>query len=173
MGQLLSAAVLVSFVAGALAFNVAESTPEFTRDTIEIGLVVEDVEETMKFYTDVIGMQRTGGFSIDKDFGKRSGLSGGEPFEVNIMKVKDSPASTELKIVGFPNSTKAKDSDHIQDRIGLQYITIYVESLDPHLEKIRAHKIKLLGDTPISLPDGRRFLMVRDPNGVFVELIGN
>ena len=172
MGQLLSAAVLVSFVAGALAFNVIENQPKFTNETIQIGLVAEDFEETLGFYTEVIGMQHTGGFSLDAAFGKSSGLSGGAPVDVAILKLADSPAANQLKIVNIANPPKAKPSQYIQDRAGMRYMTLYVDNVDPFIQRFGAHGIKLLGDTPVKIDDGRRFLLVEDPNGVFVEIIG-
>ena len=172
MGQLLSAAVLVSFVAGALAFNVVENQPDFTSETISIGIVTHDFDASLAFYTDVIGMQKTGGFSVNKDFSDNSGLSNGDPFEVAVLKLADSPDATEWKIVGFDKSPKTKPSKHIQDRIGIQYVTIFVESVDPYIQKFNSMNIELLNQPGLTIPDGRRFLLIQDPNGIFVELIG-
>ena len=172
MGQFLSATVLVTFVAGALAFNVRENSTTFEKDTIQIGVVVEDFDASLAFYTEVIGMKETGGFSIDQDFGKRSGLSGGKPFEVAILKLEDSPTANQWKIVNFESAPKADHTDHIQGRSGMQYITLYVDNVDPHLARLKEADVKLLGSTPVKLDDGRRFLLLRDPNGIFIEIIG-
>ena len=172
MGQLLSALVLVSFVAGALAFNVIENQPKFTNDTIQIGVVVEDFEASVKFYTEVIGMQEVGGFSIDEEFGKASGLSNGVPFDVTILKLADSEKANQWKVVHFGNPPKAKHSNHIQDQIGMQYTTLYVENVDPYIARLEANNVELLNEPGLTIGDGRRFLLFQDPNGIFIEIIG-
>ena len=172
MGQFLSATVLVTFVASALAFNVRENSAAFEKDTIQIGVIVEDLETSVDFYTNVIGMEETGGFTVDADLSRRTGLTGGKAFDVTVLKLKDSPHANEWKIMSFEGLPKVQKQKHIQDRVGMQYITIFVDSVDPYLERLKAHDVKLLGDTPVTLGDGRRFLLFKDPNGIFVEIIG-
>ena len=60
----------------------AQTESEFSRGIIEVGVVVSDLEKSVDFYEKIIGMKKVGGFDINKDFGKRSGLTGGEPFSV-------------------------------------------------------------------------------------------
>ncbi len=40
------------------------------------------------------------------------------------------------------------------------------------LKRIKQHKVKLLGETPIGLGENASFVLIRDPDGTFVELIG-
>jgi hypothetical protein len=54
----------------------------------------------------------------------------------------------------------------------MQYITIMVNSLEPFLERIKEHKVKLMGDTPIPLGETDNFVLVQDPDGTIIELIG-
>jgi hypothetical protein len=54
----------------------------------------------------------------------------------------------------------------------MQYITINVNSLAPFLERIKKHKVKLLGETPIPLGESDHFVLVQDPDGTIIELIG-
>lgn len=41
------------------------------------------------------------------------------------------------------------------------------------MQRIKENNIKMLGDTPVQLPDGRTFILIQDPDGIFIELIGN
>lgn len=170
MKQAIAVTILTTFVAGALAFNIKEKPTRFTKETISVGLVVDDFEESIKFYTEVIGMQKTGGFSIDEEFGKTSGLSGGVPFDVAILKLANSESASEWKIVSFDDPPKAQKNEHIQDHLGMQYITIFVDSVEPYRQRLSQNGVKLLGDT--ELGDGRKFLLFTDPNGIFIEIIG-
>ena len=49
---------------------------------------------------------------------------------------------------------------------------INVTKLQPFIDRIKRHNVELLGDTPIPLSSERHFVLIRDPDGTFVELIG-
>lgn len=158
--------------ATAMTEDVTESiNSEFSNPTIQFGVVVSDMEKSLAFYKDIIGMVEVGGFDIDEAFGKTSGLTGGEPFSVKILKLEDSEAANQFKMVSFGNTDGTK-STYIQDDVGVQYTTIFVKSMKPFLERLAANNIPLLGDTPTTLGDGRRFVLIQDPDGIFIELIG-
>ena len=151
--------------------SAAAPASEFSAGTIQIGVVVSDLERSLDFYQNVIGMTRTGGFSIDQDFGRRSGLSGGQPFDVAVLKLQDSPSAAEWKLMSFGKEAQPR-SQYIQEGLGMRYITLFVHSVKPVLERLRAAGVPLLGETPVKLPNGQTFILVQDPDGIFVELIG-
>ncbi|MBA7541688.1 hypothetical protein ES705_34004 [subsurface metagenome] len=145
---------------------------EFSSATIEIGVVVSDIGKSLDFYTNVIGMHKVGEFDVNEESGKNTGLTGGVPFHVDVLKLVDSPGATQWKLMSFNRDANHPLAEHIQDDTGMQYITINVTSLNPFLERIRKHHIKLLGITPIPLDTTRNFVLIRDPDGTFIELIG-
>ena len=145
---------------------------EFSSATIEIGVVVSDIGKSLDFYTNVIGMHKAGEFDVNEEGGKNTGLTGGVPFHVDVLKLVDSPGATQWKLMSFNRDANHPLAEHIQDDTGMQYITINVTSLNPFLERIRKHHIKLLGITPIPLDITRHFVLIRDPDGTFIELIG-
>ncbi len=145
---------------------------EFFSTTIEIGVVVSDIEKSLDFYTNVIGMRKVGEFDVNEEFGNSSGLTGGVPFHVNILKLEDSPNATQWKLMSFEKDAAHPLSKYIQDDTGIQYVTINVTSLTPFLERIKKYHIKLLGDTPVPLDANRHFVLISDPDGTIIELIG-
>lgn len=149
----------------------AEST-EFTSETISIGVVVADVEKSVEFYTKVIGMKKTGGFSVDSAGGKRTGLTDGVPVKITVLKLGDSKTATEWKLMSFGKPASHPKQKHLQDDTGMQYITLHVKALKPILERIKANDVKLLGETPFLMGGTTYFTLVQDPDGTFVELIG-
>jgi len=164
--------VLVSFL---LLFNFGsnqDKTNEFESDIIKVAIVANDLKATIDFYTNVIGMTKVREFDIDTETSTRFGLSGGIPFHVTALKLNNTAQATELKITSFENKTKQKKSKYIQDAIGVQYLTIYVKSIKPFVERIKANNVEFLGQTPTSAGDDYQFILVQDPNGVFIELIG-
>lgn len=145
---------------------------EFSSGLIGVGLVVTDLEKSLDFYLNVIGMTKVSEFDIDEEFGNTSGLTGGVPFHVDVLKLVDSPDANQWKIMSFGKGASHPVPKYIQDDTGPQYITIMVNSLEPFLKRIKEHKVKLLGETPIPLGEENHFVLVQDPDGTIVELIG-
>lgn len=145
---------------------------EFSSTTIEIGVVVSDIEKSLDFYTNVIGMNKVGEFDVNEEFGKISGLTGGLPFHVDVLKLEDKPGATQWKLMSFEKDAAHPFSKYIQDDTGIQYVTINVTNLKPFLERIKKHNIELLGDTPVPLDATNHFVLISGPDGTIIELIG-
>lgn len=139
---------------------------------IQVGIVVKDLRESLDFYTNVIGMTEVREFSVDSSFAERSGLSRGVPFDVKVLQLLESEYATNWKLMTFTEQPEALVKDNIQDGIGMQYITINVKSLQPFIARMKEHGVAALGVTPVELSAGRHFILVKDPNGIFIELIG-
>jgi catechol 2,3-dioxygenase-like lactoylglutathione lyase family enzyme len=164
--------VLLSFL---IFFNFGfqqDKTNEFESDIIKVAIVAKDLKATLDFYINVIGMTQVREFDIDNETSTRFGLSGGIPFHVTALKLNNTTQATELKITSFEKRPEQKKSKYIQDAIGVQYLTIYVKSIKPFVERIKANNVKFLGQTPTSADDVYQFILIQDPNGVFIELIG-
>ena len=151
---------------------IVEDASEFPMGSIQIGVICSDLQQSIDFYTEVIGMTRTGGFSVDEAFAAKSGLTDGVPFDVTVLKLKDMPEAAEWKLMSFGKEATHPPQKYILDDIGMQYITIFVKSMKPFLERIKSHNVELLEETPTFLEDGRQFVLVQDTDGNFIELIG-
>jgi catechol 2,3-dioxygenase-like lactoylglutathione lyase family enzyme len=151
---------------------IVEDASEFPMGSIQIGVICSDLQKSIDFYTKVIGMTKTGGFSVDEAFAAKSGLTGGVPFDVTVLKLKDQPEAAEWKLMSFNKESAHPNQKYILDDVGMQYITIFVKSMKPFLERINNHNVTLLEETPTFLEDGRQFVLVQDPDGNFIELIG-
>lgn len=149
----------------------AEDMPD-NKGIISIGVVVEDLYASLDFYTRIIGMKEVREFSIDESFGENSGLSRGAPFNVKVLQLIEGDYSTNWKLIQFDDQPGTMQKANIQDDIGMQYITINVEDLGPYIERLKVNGIELLGSTPVPLSGGRHFVLVKDPNEIFIELIG-
>ncbi len=165
-----SAAVLSTISAIFIIFSFSYN--RFDSDVIQVGVVVSDLEKSTSFYKDIIGMKETGGFSITPEFGKSSGLSNGEPFDVKVLRLSDTEHVTQWKLMSFGVNPEHRPSGFIQDDLGMQYITINVKSLAPIIKTIRENGIRFLGETPVELKNGNYFVLIQDPDGIFIELIG-
>ncbi|RYF68796.1 MAG: VOC family protein [Cytophagaceae bacterium] len=157
-------------VFGCVLSTYAQSN--FSSKVIGVGVVVADIERSLDFYVNGIGMVKTGNFTINEDFGKRGGLTNGVATNVTILKLENSPEATDWKLMSFGKKASHPKSTHIQDDTGMQYITIQVKALQPIIDRLKQMKVPFLGSTPTPLNAKAHFLFVQDPDGTFIELIG-
>ncbi|GAA4424251.1 hypothetical protein GCM10023188_03910 [Pontibacter saemangeumensis] len=151
---------------------VSQAQSGFSSKVIGVGVVVSDLERSLDFYLNGIGMVKTGSFDLNEEFTKRSGLTGGVPASVTVLKLEDSPAATEWKLMSFGKKATHPKQRFIQDDVGMQYITLHVKALKPAIERLRQRNVAFLGSTPTPLNGDLQFLLVQDPDGNFIELIG-
>ncbi|WP_081817368.1 VOC family protein [Leeuwenhoekiella sp. MAR_2009_132] len=146
----------------------------FKANALTAAVISSNSEKSLHFYKDILGLQDAGVIEIDSAFAKRLGLSDNIPFHVDVLKFSDSPESPNLKIVSFNTESKAEPvNTFIEKQLGLQYLTLNVHSLNAIMEAINNEGIKTEGETPIKLAEDRYLLLVKDPDGVFIELIGD
>ncbi len=69
---------------------VSMAQSEFSKSAISIGLVVEDLQKSIDFYTNVIGMTKTGEFSVSKEKCQALGLTDSYQLDVSVLKLEDS-----------------------------------------------------------------------------------
>lgn len=162
--SILIAAFLVTFA--------SYSQSNFSSKLIGLGVVVSDLERSLDFYVNGIGMVKEYSFTINEEFSKRSGLSNGIPTSVTVLKLESSPEANEWKLMSFGKKATHPKQNFIQDDTGVQYITINVKALKPIIERLKQRNIKLLGSTPTPLNQDSHFVLVQDPDGTFIELIG-
>lgn len=164
--------LLFTFLLAAVLITPAFSAEdEFTSKVIQIGMIVSDLDASVKFYTEVVGLTEQPGFDVDEDFGKKSGLTDGTAFSVKVLKVGPGEDATQLKLMTFGDKAKKQTNEFIHTNTGVQYITIVVKELAPIIERIKKHNVKFMGETPVPLGN-RHFVLIKDPDGTFVELIG-
>ena len=145
---------------------------EFSSGLIGVGVVTKDITKSLDFYLNVIGMTKVGEFDVDENFGKISGLTEGIAFHVDVLKLQDSPEANQWKLMSFKKEGSHPMPEYIHDDTGMQYITINVNSLDPVLKRIKENNVKLMGETPVPLGEKDHFVLVQDPDGTIIELIG-
>ena len=166
----LSVFLIIAIVTFLSSKTMAQS--EFSSGLIGVGVVTKNLEKSLDFYLNVIGMTKVGEFDVDGDFGTISGLTDGIAFHVDVLKLQDSPDANQWKLMSFKKEGSHPMSTYIHDDTGPQYITISVNSLEPILQRIKKHNVKLLGETPVALGETDHFVLVQDPDGTIIELIG-
>ena len=168
----LAAVALIGFLAPN-SLRAGDNSAEFTKGVIDIGIVVKDPARTAEFLTNAIGFTEVKGFPIASELGKRIGLIDGFATDVRVFTLVNTNLSTRIKVLSFPKAeSKTPDQRFIHSQVGMRYLTLYVQDMNRALERLKAAKVKPIGETPFDLGGGNYITVVRDPDGNFVELIG-
>jgi len=147
-------------------------TAEFSRTTIDLGVVVSDVEKAAKFYTEAIGFRQVGSFDVAGQMAGDTGLTDNRPFQVRVFALGNEPTATKLKVMEVPGAgSKKVDNQYISSSLGFSYLTIMVSDLDKTMARLARN-----GVSPVKAPyqlGGNNYLaLVKDPDGNIIELIG-
>lgn len=133
-----------------------------------MGLVVSDISESERFYVDILGMVPSGGFELSAEWSEEAGMAGGHPFAVKSFRSKESETATILKLAYFDNPVERRLITGIEKEGGVNYITFYYDTLTDVKDQILKAGIPIVGE--VERP-AYKILIIRDPDGVFVELI--
>jgi catechol 2,3-dioxygenase-like lactoylglutathione lyase family enzyme len=150
---------------------------EFARATIDLGMVVTDLEKSVRFYTDAIGFREMKGFDVPATLATDSGLTDGKPLSIRVLVLGEGPDATNLKLMSVAGTApRTGDNEFIHSHTGFRYLTIMVADTKAALARLAEHGVKPLAKSPAPLPDslgaGMFLTCVRDPDGNIVELLG-
>jgi len=123
-----------------------------------VGIAVSSLRERLEFWRDALGLTVGGTESVTT-----------EGVTVAFLPVGDS--RVELLEASRPDSPIAKFLARRGE--GIHHITLQVEEIQPVLDRLRAHGVPLLDDTPRAGASGTKvaFLHPRAAGGVLVELV--
>ena len=150
---------------------------EFSARSIDLGIVVSDVEKSVAFYKDAIGMKEVSGFSVPGDWCRDAGLTDGKKLDIRVMVLGEGPNASKLKLMQVPGVKTAKaDNKFLHSTFGFSYITIGVADTTAALARLKKAGVKTANKTPIALPaplpSSIILTVVRDPDGNMIELVG-
>lgn len=155
------------------AAPVFAQEPGFSKPTIDFGIVVTDLEASLKFYKEALGFQDADSFTVAPQIANDAGLTDtSEELVIHKLKLGDGPDATTVKLmqIGKP---KEQDQKYINSTAGISYITIFVTDTKAAIDRATKNGAKVLAKGPVDLGDGKVFLtVVRDPDGNFVEFVG-
>jgi len=160
--------ILIAVLFLPLYLNVNAWQSDAELGVLAIGFVVSDIEASEKFYTEVIGMVPIGQFSLDDQWSKEAGAASEKPFSVKMFKMKNRASATILKLAYFEKTKKQKTKKGIDVSAGVNYLTFSYDDLTSVLTRVENAGIDIIGDVK---RDNYRIIFIRDPDGVFIELI--
>jgi len=156
-----------------------DSSSEFSSYKIDLGLVVSDLDEAVKFYTEAIGFQVSGEFQVAGKYAKDVGLTNGDTLSIKVLTLGKGEGATKLKIMEAPKSDdhgKTSDNRFINSELGFSYLTLAVKSTEVAMARLKKAGISTVAQSPLPLPKELNpdisLTIVRDPDGNLVELVG-
>lgn len=122
------------------------------KDSLDLGVVVGDIQASLAFYRDTLGLPYVGSNAVG--FGTLHRLRFG---------------TSDFKLID-PASPAPAGPKGLTACLGLRYVTFVITNLDEVCEKLAA-----LGTTfeiePVEIRPGVRIAMVHDPDGNVVEFV--
>ena len=124
-----------------------------------VGIAVNNLEETLKFYEDVLGIK----------------CEGTEVVEEQKVKVAFLPiGETELELLESTTEDGpiAKFIDKNGGRGGIQHIAVRVDNIEKAIEEVKAKGYKMIDETPRYGAGGAKiaFCHPKETDGVLLEL---
>ena len=173
----LTGVAVAAFALGGFANQKAENESNFASQTIDLGMVVSDLDKSLKFYKDVIGFKEVTGFKVPGRFAEDTGLAKDLELDVHVLVLGQGETATKLKLMQFKTAPGARvDNTFIHSSYGYRYLTIPVKNLNQAVDSAAKAGSKPIAKCPVPLPDGfpagLALANYRDPDGNLVELVG-
>ena len=163
-----SAAWLTVYVAGAATLFAQAPAP--AGQVVGVGTfihVVADLDKTMRFYGDRLGLERNGAAG-PRAFGVNAVVEGlydakGSQSRVAVFKIPGAPLG--LEFAEFKNTTQKAVHPRIQDP-GASLVVIPVHDIDAVMAKLKEDATPVVGEG-----GAKRTVLVKDPDGFYIQLV--
>jgi catechol 2,3-dioxygenase-like lactoylglutathione lyase family enzyme len=137
-----------------------------------VGLTVSDIERSIHFYRDVLGMTLVGRRPlVDADYvGQQTGYEG---VQLSVASFQVSPGSRpSLEVVQYLNHT-GQAADQATNRPGNSHLCFVVDDFDACYRRLQAHGVRFKSD-PVTITAGPNqggvVIYFFDPDGHPLEL---
>lgn len=165
--------ILLVLCSALFSTSLSAEDSEFRTPTIDLGVVVSDLEKSIKFYTEAVGFSVVGGFTAEPQVVKDSGLGEEESLVIKTLALSKETGATKIKLMQSEKGSKKSDQTYITSSLGFSYLTIHVKDMNASVERLKKAGVKVLAKGPVALSGGKVYLtVVKDPDGNFVELVG-
>jgi len=139
------------------------------RNIRHFGIVVRDMERSLAFYRDLLGMEirnrkEERGPYLDTLLGVKNG-------EILTVKLSSGGGSSLLELIEFSSPKDTDPRSLAVNSVGPTHIALSVGDLGALMAALKKKGTRFLSE-PIASPDGKvRLVFCRDPDGNLVELV--
>lgn len=137
------------------------------KEFLHIGISVKDLEESVKFYTEVMQM--------DLDYRTKnkgdiiSQIVGVEDADLDVAVVLKS--NLRIELLDYKNAEKKKNTIYpAQDQPGLVHISFLVDDVDKEYARIKSLGFKFNSPPMVARENGPKITYFKGPDNVVVEI---
>jgi methylmalonyl-CoA/ethylmalonyl-CoA epimerase len=135
--------------------------PDVKTEFIYVGIRVKDLEESIKFYTTVLGMKLTDRQRIDETKGDVAGLQSG-----NVPGLKSGKSEFALELNHYDDDSPYNTKYTVGE--GLDHLAFKVDDIDKAIRVAKREGYDLLHEVKTK---SSRWAYIKDPNGIWIELV--
>jgi catechol 2,3-dioxygenase-like lactoylglutathione lyase family enzyme len=132
-----------------------------------VGIVVDDLEETVEFFRE-LGLELEGGGTIEGEWAGRVTGLGDQRVEVAMMRTPDGHSRLELSRFFRPPVVADHRNDPV-NALGYLRVMFAVDDVDETLERLRNRGAQLVGEV-VQYEDVYRLCYIRGPGGLLIGL---
>ena len=122
------------------------------KDSLDLGILVSDIQASLRFYRDILGLEFVGETPVW--FGTMHRLRFGR---------------SDFKLIQ-PNRVPPKGPMGLETQLGFRYVTFVIENLTEFCAELKGKGVEFLLPEKEVRP-GVRIAMVKDPDGNIVEFV--
>ncbi len=132
------------------------------------GIVVSDMDRSLPFYRDLLGMEIWADFKDDSAYAQAVTDVPGANIWMVKLKAADGVSIELLQYLShpqqIPEESKACD-------VGCNHVALQVVDIDALYDKLKSHGIRFHAPPTVSPDGGAKVTYCRDPEGVIIELV--
>jgi catechol 2,3-dioxygenase-like lactoylglutathione lyase family enzyme len=132
-----------------------------------VGIVVESLEETIAFFTE-LGLKLEGRGMVEGEWAGRVTGLGSQRVEIAMMVTPDGHSRLELSRFLAP-PVVADHRNAPVNALGYLRVMFAVEDIDDTLARLRKHGAQLVGEV-VQYEDAYRLCYIRGPEGLLIGL---
>ncbi len=141
-----------------------------------INIVVSDMERSVKFYTEVLGLEKISSVHLEGDWiDTIAGLKGVVADSVNIV-APDGEVKIELFCFKTPEG-ETIPANKLSNTVGIRHFAFRVDDIHASYQKLKDAGVNLLSE-PVTIPDSvipnspirKTMFYFHDPDGVMIEI---
>lgn len=137
------------------------------KNLLHVGIGVHDLEATVKFYTEVMGMEV---IYRAHNIGEKISRVVGVP-EAELVVCVVGKGDFRIELIDYKNDEKkAKSRYKEQDEPGILHIAFAVNDIDKEYEKISARGYEFNAPPMVARENGPKICYFKGPDNVVVEL---
>lgn len=138
---------------------------KMTKDSIDIGIVVQDLDRAAEFYGGKLGFPMVREVEITAEKAQQAGCASGR-FKFKAFQAGE----VQLKVVQADSAPPA-GTGKVDAATGYRYITFTVESVEETYNNLKELGVPVEGEVTEVVP-GRFIMFFRDPDGNMLEAVG-